>query len=376
MTKIYTLTEIQSLFPKTNFQWINEIQEVLTYIPGEWRFVGGCIRDSLLGIKTYDIDIATLCKPDVIEEALKDKFTLNVIGKKFGTIGIYYKGWTIEITTTRKDVENFGRHAEVDFNNITFYEDSARRDFTINALMMNSKFEIYDYHNGITHLMNKVVQFVGNATERIEEDYLRIMRYIRFFIRFSDGQYDRDTILPHVPNMINLSKERIIKEMESMHKNRNTYKGFQIMNEVGISELFFHGQLRTDIDDNINIERKMAYALYDINIDKWPINRSTKRIHDLKIPPHLTKEEYIAYIWNKYKDSNIIHEFNHLLLYLKQTPVYFDTNINLEKASIFEGKERGMAELLMRYYHVIGKTYTIDDIKENSKTFYDHITQK
>lgn len=376
MTKIYTISQVETLFPNANFDWINEIQEVIKYIPGQWRFVGGCVRDSLLGIKTYDIDITTLCKPNIIEEALHDKFTLNVIGKKFGTIGVYYKGWTVEITTARKDIENFGRYAEVDFNNVSFYEDSARRDFTINALMMTPQMEIYDYHNGIEHLIKKTVQFVGNATERIQEDYLRIMRYIRFFIRFSDGKYDKETIINHVPQMLHLSKERIIKEMESMCKNRNTYRGFEIMNEVGISELFFHGKLRTNIDDNINIERKMAYSLYDINIDKWPINRSIRKIHELRIPSHLTKEEYIAYIWNKHKDTEIITEFNEFLIYLKDTPVYFDTFIDLSLAHQFEGKERGMAELLIRYYHIIGKSYTLQDILLNSESFYKHIMKK
>ena len=370
MDKIYTQHQIQKIFPNAYFQWIQSIEQVLQYIPGEWRFVGGCVRDSLLGIQTYDVDIATLCKPDIIEAALKDKFTLNVIGQKFGTIGVYYKGWTIEITTTRKDVENFGRYATVEFNNISFYEDSARRDFTINALMMTKDMHIYDYHGGIDDLNRKIVKFVGNADERIKEDYLRIMRYIRFFIRFSNGPYDKDIILKHAPNMLHLSRERIIKEMESMCKNRNAFRGFQIMNETGISQLFFHGLLRANILDDLPIERKLAYTLYDINIEKWPINRDIKRIHNIRIPESLTHEEYLAYIWNKYKDEHILNEFNHLLMYFDQKPIDFDNHIDLSLSSHFEGKDRGIAELFIRYMHIIGQSYDLNIIKNNMETFY------
>ncbi len=370
MERIYTFNEIKSLFKNACFEWIHIIEPVVQHIPGEWRFVGGCVRDSLLGIQTYDIDISTLCKPEIIEAALRDKFTLNIIGQKFGTIGVYYKGWTIEITTTRKDVENFGRYATVEFNNISFYEDSARRDFTINALMMTKDVNIYDYHNGIEDLQNKVVKFVGNANERIQEDYLRIMRYIRFFIRFSSGEYDKDIITKHAPHMLHLSKERIVKEMESMCKNKDAFRGFEIMNETGISKLFFHGLLRTNILDDMPTERKLAYTMYDVDIDKWPINRDVKRIHNIRIPNNLTNEEYMAYIWNKYKDTNILNEFNHLLIYFGQNTIAFDINIDLSLSSHFEGKNRGIAELFIRYMHITKQKYNLEIITKNMEKFY------
>jgi tRNA nucleotidyltransferase/poly(A) polymerase len=370
MEKVYTQDDIKKLFPNASFDWIKVIEPVLQYIPGEWRFVGGCVRDSLLGIQTYDIDISTLCKPNIIEDALKGKFTLNVIGQKFGTIGVYYKGWTIEITTTRKDIENFGRYATVEFNNISFYEDSARRDFTINALMMNRNMEIYDYHDGIDDLLQKVVKFVGNSDDRIQEDYLRVMRYIRFFIRFSDGEYDKNIIKKHVQNMLHLSRERIIKEIESMCKNKYAYRGFDIMNETGISNLFFHGLLRTDIDDSLTLGRKLAYALYDIDIEKWPINRDIKRIHSIRIPANLTHEEYLAYIWNKYKDVHILNEFNHLLIYLKHKSIDFDINVDLSLSENFEGKQRGISELFIRYMHIMKKPLNLSIIIDNMNEFY------
>ncbi len=367
---IYEIEELKRIFPLLNFNWISEVKEVINFIPGEWRFVGGCVRDSLLGIKTYDIDIATLCKPDVIETALIDKFTLNVIGKKFGTIGVYYKGWSIEITTARKDVENFGRHAEVDFDNVGFYEDSSRRDFTINSLMLTNDLKLYDYHNGIEDLQNKTIRFVGDSDERIREDYLRIMRYIRFFIRFSDGDYGKDMLIHHVKDMINLSKERIVKEMESMCKNHNVSKGFLIMNEIGISNLFFNGSLNVNIDDDLPINRKMAYALYNVDISKWPVNKHVKRIHGLKVPDTLTIEEYVAYIWNKHKDVEVIDEFNELLKYLNKPPVVFDFNIDMSLSARFEGKNRGMAELFMRYYHIMGLKFDYDTINSKKDLFY------
>ena len=147
---------------------------------GESRLVGGCVRDILLGKSHSDVDIATTVIPDVAMSVLK-KAEIKVIptGLKHGTVTAVLNEKHYEITTLRKDVETDGRHAVVEFTD-SWKEDSRRRDFTINAMSMDLEGEVYDYFDGQKDLQSKLVKFVGNPEKRIEEDYLRILRYFRF----------------------------------------------------------------------------------------------------------------------------------------------------------------------------------------------------
>ena len=148
------------------------------------KFVGGCVRDAVLGKLAKDIDIATCFKPNEVMEVLqKAKIKTIPTGIKHGTITALYKNQTFEITTLRKDVTTDGRHAEVSFTD-SWQEDAKRRDFTINALYLDTKGNIFDYFNGLEDLKSKKVIFIGDAKTRSEEDNLRILRYFRFFQRF------------------------------------------------------------------------------------------------------------------------------------------------------------------------------------------------
>lgn len=150
----------------------------------EIRFVGGCVRDTLLGRPIHDIDFATNAKP---EEMMSWKLMKNMtrldIGLKHGTITfvLYCKKDTyiFEVTSLRKDVNCDGRHAEVQFID-DWREDARRRDFTINALYLDFEGHLYDYFEGLNDLQNKMLRFIEDPRKRIEEDYLRIYRYFRF----------------------------------------------------------------------------------------------------------------------------------------------------------------------------------------------------
>ncbi len=159
----------------------------------EVRFVGGCVRDALLGVEPKDIDFATDATPDEMKIIAEiNKFGFIPTGIQHGTATLVVDGEPFEVTTLRIDTETDGRHATVEFTR-SFEVDAERRDLTINAMSMDMKGEVFDYFNGRADLEAKVVRFVGDARKRVEEDYLRILRYFRFAARF-DASMDQDTL--------------------------------------------------------------------------------------------------------------------------------------------------------------------------------------
>jgi poly(A) polymerase len=146
----------------------------------EIRLVGGCVRDLLIEKQVNDFDFATKFLPEEIIKILeKNKIQAILTGVKFGTITAVVNHKNFEITTLRKDFETDGRHCQPEFID-DYFLDAARRDFTINALYLDDKGLVHDYFNGISDLKNQEVKFIGNAQERIEEDFLRILRFFRF----------------------------------------------------------------------------------------------------------------------------------------------------------------------------------------------------
>jgi poly(A) polymerase len=192
-----------------------KILEIISKNGGEARFVGGAVRDFILGLEVKEIDIACNLKPEKTTEIF-DNLGIKTIptGIDFGTITILFEGIPYEITTLRSDVSCDGRHAEVQFSQ-SFEEDSNRRDFTFNALYMDIDGKIYDFHNGIEDLKNGVVRFIGNADERIKEDYLRILRFFRFYAYFGDNEILQSELQACINNKEGLkiiSGERIKNE--------------------------------------------------------------------------------------------------------------------------------------------------------------------
>ncbi|MBT4167666.1 MAG: CCA tRNA nucleotidyltransferase, partial [Rhodospirillaceae bacterium] len=154
------------------------------------RFVGGCVRDGLLGRASTDLDIAIDQLPEDSMRLL-EAAAIKVIptGLKHGTITALAKGQHFEITTLRVDVETFGRHARVAFTD-DWQLDAARRDFTINAIYTDRDGQLYDPVGGQADLAAGLVRFVGDAAQRITEDKLRILRFFRFFALYGRGGPD------------------------------------------------------------------------------------------------------------------------------------------------------------------------------------------
>ena len=185
--------------------------------PGNARYVGGVVRDTLLGLAPKDVDMATVLLPaETMERLAAGGIRAVPTGLAHGTITAVLEGGPVEITTLRCDVETDGRHATVAFSK-EWREDAARRDFTINALYADPvSGEVFDWFGGLEDLHVRRVRFIGDAETRIREDYLRILRYFRFQARFGTVPADAQAeaaVQALSAGLKGLSRERIAGEL-------------------------------------------------------------------------------------------------------------------------------------------------------------------
>jgi len=184
---------------------------------GLTRYVGGAVRDDLLGLPVSDIDLATRIPPDeVVRRLERAKIKAVPTGIDHGTVTAVSDGHPFEITTLRRDVSTDGRRATVAFTD-DWQEDAARRDFTINALSADPKTgELFDYFGGLADLEQRHIRFIGDPLQRIAEDHLRILRFFRFHARFDAGEPDAaalDACAARANDLMALSRERIADEL-------------------------------------------------------------------------------------------------------------------------------------------------------------------
>ena len=185
----------------------------------EVRYVGGCVRKAIKGEKIDDIDLATNLEPKEVCEALeKNQINYYETGLEHGTITALIDDYKFEITSLREDISTDGRHAQVKFSK-DWKKDASRRDFTINAIYSDIEGNIFDPYNGKDDLEKGVINFIGNPEIRVQEDYLRILRYVRFFITYSQQRHNHEIVKSLRKNFIGiskLSKERLIDELEKI----------------------------------------------------------------------------------------------------------------------------------------------------------------
>jgi poly(A) polymerase len=213
---------------------------------GDARFVGGAVRNALLGRDVSDVDIATPLTPNAVTKKLEAANIRAVpTGLEHGTITAVVSGKPYEVTTLRRDVSTDGRRAVVAFAT-DWKEDSQRRDFTLNALYANADGEIFDYNDGIADLQAGRVRFIGDAIARIREDYLRILRLFRFHAWYGKG--DIDVVALHASatekaGLAKLSGERIQKEMLKLLEADNCVAMLRVMAAAGILSEILPGEL-------------------------------------------------------------------------------------------------------------------------------------
>lgn len=246
----------------TNQDWLTtaETRSVLAAI-GEGRFVGGCVRNALLGVAVADVDIATPLLPDEVMRRL-EAAGIRVIGTglEHGTVTAVTNKRVFEITTLRRDVATDGRRATVAYTD-SWAEDASRRDFTMNALYADASGAVFDATgSGLADLKAARVRFIGDAATRIKEDYLRILRLFRFHAWYGKGEIDGTALQASAAassHIKGLSGERIQKEMLRLLEAENplavlrTMAASAILGEVLSGALDFERLQRLcEVDDN------------------------------------------------------------------------------------------------------------------------------
>lgn len=214
---------------------------------GEGRFVGGAVRNALLGVPVIDIDIAVPMPPAETMTRLKAK-GIKVIetGIDHGTVTAIAGTHAFEITSLRRDVETDGRHAVVAFTD-DWAEDAARRDFTLNALYATATGEIFDYATGVEDLIAGKVRFMGDARARIAEDTLRVLRLFRFHAWYGKGEIDAEGLRAAAEakdKLKTLSAERVQKELLRLLEAGNPSPVLRMMAATGILSALLPGALQ------------------------------------------------------------------------------------------------------------------------------------
>jgi len=226
------------------------LQEVFSAIAkagGEARIVGGAVRNGLLGEPVQDIDIATDLLPEQVVAAAKRAHLKAVpTGIDHGTVTIVSHNRGFEVTTLRHDVETDGRRATVAYTD-DWAADAARRDFTLNALYCDRHGKVHDPLGGYADLKSRNIRFVGDPVARITEDYLRILRFFRFFAQYGDGPADKDALAACSrlrDGLKQLSRERIGQEMRKLLMAKRAVCAVRLMNQTGVGMALFS----TDVD--------------------------------------------------------------------------------------------------------------------------------
>ncbi|WP_246375032.1 CCA tRNA nucleotidyltransferase [Pseudochelatococcus contaminans] len=223
------------------------LMRVLTAIDAggsETRVVGGAVRNALMGCPVNDIDCATTALPaEVAERAVAAGLKAVPTGIDHGTVTVVCNGRPFEITTLRRDVATDGRHAQVAFGN-DFAEDARRRDFTINALYLDKAGVVHDFTGGLADITARRVRFIGDAGQRIREDYLRIMRFFRFSAGYGEGPLDAaglSACIRERHGLSRLSRERIRSELLRLLVARRAVEVVGLLADTGIVSMLTAG---------------------------------------------------------------------------------------------------------------------------------------
>ena len=363
------------------FDAINEYSK-----ESEIRYVGGCLRKIINNEKVDDIDLATNLVPEQVCEVLKKKeINYYESGIDHGTITALIDNYKFEITTLRKDVSTDGRHAKVEFTN-NWKDDASRRDFTINAIYSDAEGNLFDPYNGKKDLEEGCISFIGDVNKRIQEDYLRILRYIRFFLNYSKQPHNSEILRKlkiNIGGVSKLSKERLLNELKKIFKlgtlekliNEKLsleliliifpeLKNYNLFNKLNsekrnvlreVDFIFLLSLMIIDNSDNVD------YFLYKYNLSKKDQKR-IKIIHgfykdkfNLKKFTQYNFNEYFYYEGNKavldvlrfkvIKSKKIDKSLIELIEYYKNKPIPkmpIGAELLMQKYKIPEGKQLGV----------------------------------
>jgi tRNA nucleotidyltransferase/poly(A) polymerase len=211
---------------------------------------GGCVRDRLLGLGVTDYDIAAAKPPeDILKIAKKLNWKAVPTGIQHGTVTLVIDDYHYEVTSLRRDVSTDGRHANVEYCGVSFAEDAMRRDFTVNALFEDAHGKIHDYVDGQNDLKSKLLRFVGDPEARIKEDYLRILRFFRFWskLNFAPDERSLKALGANLMGLGKISKERIGKEFLGTLRGAAAATALCEMERLGVLDALF-GKTKATLD--------------------------------------------------------------------------------------------------------------------------------
>ena len=281
--KIREKTEIEKIFKAV--EQFSDTSEI--------RYVGGCVRKIINNEQVEDIDLAVNLSPSEVSKVLKKNSIKSYeTGIEHGTITALINQNKFEITSLRKDIATDGRHAKVEFLN-NWQEDASRRDFSINSIYADIDGNLFDPFNGKKDLENGEIKFIGNAEKRIKEDYLRILRYIRFFLNYSKKKHNVSVtriIKKNLDGFSKISPERLLDEFKKLVRSKGFLKltkdkfCFEIINLIfpQFKNLRIFGNLNSFAKNNIeNVDfifllslmiidgsDNVDYFIYKFNISK------------------------------------------------------------------------------------------------------------
>ena len=305
----------------------------------EIRYVGGCVRKILNDEKTDDIDLATNLTPDQVKQCLdKNQIKFFETGIEHGTITAVIDDQNFEITTLRKDVKTDGRHAVVEYTT-NWKEDSLRRDFSINSIYSDLDGNLYDPNSGHKDLNVGIIKFIGDPETRIKEDYLRIIRYLRFYTEYSKIDHEINIIKiikKNIEGLGKISKERQFNELKKILKLDNFLKLFKNKTSCELFSLVFP-QLK-------NFKKLSKLSKPQEKILK---NKSLNFVISFLVIDETDNSDYFIY---KY---NLPNELKDKINFLKNNSLNKDSN------KIFNKKD------LQKIFYYEGKSSTIDLIDFN-----------
>ena len=343
--------EFQELRSKTGIELLFRAVEGYSD-KSEIRYVGGCVRKILKNEKVNDIDLATNLTPNqIIEVCKKENIKFYETGLKHGTITAIINDHKFEITSLREDLKTDGRHAEIVFTN-DWKKDASRRDFSINSIYSDLQGNIFDPFNGKKDLNKGLIEFIGDPATRIKEDYLRILRYIRFFLGYSKNQHKKNTvkiIKQHLSGLKQVSKERQLEELKKIIfiKSFNKINSDKVSKEIFLlifPELKHLNKINKldDLSNDILKKKSFAFILSLLLIDK-------------------TEDcDYFIYKYNlSNKEKDKIKHLN--LIFSEEQKKDFFSKENLSKILLKNGKEN-LVDIL---------DYKILTTKKNKDYFVD-----
>ena len=310
----------------------NRIFEALnTYSEtSEVRYVGGCVRKVIKKQIVDDIDLATNLKPSEVCDALKKKeINFYETGIDHGTITAIIDKYKYEITSLRKDVSTDGRHAKVEFSS-DWKEDAARRDFSINSIYSDKDGNLFDPYDGKKDLESGNINFIGDAENRIKEDYLRILRYVRFFINYSNQSHNPKIIKiikKNIGGVSRLSSERLLDEFKKLTRSNEFLKIFKDEISLDLIKIIF-----PQLKNVENFKKLNSYALDNLSKIDFIF------LVSLMIVDGTDNTDYFIYKFNlSKKDKKRLKSID--FFYKENVSIKKFTEKNFNKIFYFNGKQ-------------------------------------